>query len=141
MSAGRGERGARWRASPRAPAHLSLLHPGPPDEPAPTDDLLAFYNLRRLHDFTQAGAPPTDYLAALATDARLWRAADTGLASLASGPPPAVGPGPRPPPDAGTLAAALALEPGAWALPDGARGEPLSAPAEAPATGKKRRRG
>lgn len=108
-------------ASPAPPstdpaACLSL----PQDEPAPSDDLMAFYNLRRLYDYTQSSMQPADYLAGVPTDARLYRAPDAGLATV---PRSGGGGAPRPPLAPARVRAALALAPGRWSVPDGVRGE------------------
>ena len=83
---------------------------------------MAFYNLRRLYDYTQSSMQPTNYLSGVPTDARLYRAPDAGLATVPRG---VGGDAPRPPLAPARVRAALALAPGRWNVPDGVRGEPV----------------
>jgi len=70
----------RWEGRVRARVSLAcachqpsplFTHTGPPDDPPPTSDLLAFYNVRRLHGYALA-APKADYTANVPGDARLF---------------------------------------------------------------------
>ena len=119
--------------------------PGPADEPNGASDILAFYNLRRLHDLTQSGTFVRQQQeqarqsqqqgggtgggiggGGVPGDARLWkRGQATGLAPLASKPAPSVPAGSRPGLLVAPLARSLAsLGRGPWSLPgDAGRGE------------------
>ena len=121
------------------------LPPGPADEPNGASDILAFFNLRRLHDLTQSGTFVRQQQeqarqqgqqqgggfgvgggGGIPGDTRLWkRGPATGLAPLASKPAPSIPAGSRPRLLAAPLARSLAsLESGGpWSLGDGERGE------------------
>ncbi len=59
---------------------------GPPDDPAPTSDLLAFFNVRRLHGNALSSAK-ADYTASVPGDARLF-AGPAAPGGGGAGPPP-----------------------------------------------------